>query len=68
MSSYLYSELNDAFRELTIIPELQIVNANLRGKIVRNIKISPVSQNSNLSLKLDSTYQMILWVFLVSKT
>ena len=68
MSSYLYYEFNDAFRELTIIPELQIINANLRGKIVQNIKILLVSQNSNLSLKLDSTYQMILWVFLVSKT
>ena len=42
---------------LTGTLELQIRVLNLRGKIVRNVKFSPVSQNSYLSLKLDFTRQ-----------
>ena len=57
MSSYLYPELNDVFHALTTIPKLQIVNPNPRGKIIQNVKFLSVSQNNDLSLKLDSTCQ-----------
>ena len=56
----LYYELNDAFRAVITAPKLQIVNLNPRGKVVQNVKFLSITQNSNLSLKLDSTLRGML--------
>ena len=57
MSFYLSHESNNAFHALTTAPKLQIKNSNPRGKIVQNVKFSPVSQNNYLSSKLNFTRQ-----------
>ena len=68
MSSYLSHESNSILRELTVASKFQIEISNLRGKIVQNVKFSSVSQNSDLSSKLDSTRQMTPGVYSVFKT
>ena len=57
MSSYLSQESNSALCMHTTTIELQIGFSKPRGKIVQNLKFSPVSQNSDLSSKLESTRQ-----------
>ena len=42
---------------LKVALELQYTNLDLRGKIIQKVKFVSVSQNSNLSLKLDYTHQ-----------
>ena len=57
LSSYLLYESNHALRVFTIAPKLQFKILNPRPKIIRNVNFSPVGQNNNLSLKLNSTRQ-----------
>ena len=42
---------------LTAALKLQIQNLNSKGEIVQNMKISLISQNSDLSSNLGSTHQ-----------
>ena len=57
MSSYLLYEPNHALRAFTATPELQFQISDPTGKIIQNVKFSSVSQNSDLSLKLNPTHQ-----------
>ena len=57
MSSYLLYEPNDAFCAFATTSELKFPISDLRGKIVQNVNFSSVSQNSDLSLKLNPTRQ-----------
>ena len=53
MSSYLLYETKHALHTFTVTTELQFHVFNPRGKIIQNVSFSPVSQNSNLSSKLN---------------
>ena len=57
MSSYILYELNHAPRAFTATPKPQFHIFNPRGKIVKNINFSSVSQNSDLSSKLNLARQ-----------
>ena len=57
MSSYLLYELNHAFHAFIATPKLQFQISNPMSKIIQNINFSPVSQNSDSGLKLNSTHQ-----------
>ena len=49
-------EPNHALHGFTAAPKLQFHISDPRSKIVQNVNFSPVSQNSNSSLKLNSTH------------
>ena len=57
MSSCFYFELHGALCALIAALTLQIEILNPRDKIIQNVKFSPVSQNIDLSEKLDSSHQ-----------
>ena len=57
MSSYLLYEPNNALRAFSAAPELQSHIFNPRGKIAQIVNFLSVSQNSDLSLKLNLTRQ-----------
>ena len=57
MSSYLSHHSKSALRALTASSKLQIRISNPGGKILQNINFLPISQNSYLNIKWDSTCQ-----------
>ena len=57
LNSYLLHESNKAFRALRSTLDLQLSNPDPKGKIVQTIKNLSVSQNNDLTPKLDSTRQ-----------
>ena len=57
MSSYLLYEPNNALCTFTATSKLQFYILDLRGKIIKNVNFLPISQNSDLSLQLNSTHQ-----------
>ena len=57
MNFYLLYEPNHALCVSTTAPKLQFYISNPRGKIIQNINFSSVSQNNDLSSKLDLIHQ-----------
>ena len=67
LNSYLLYEPNIALCAFTDALELKFQISNLMGKIIQNIKISPVNQNSDSTLKLNPISQMSPGLCSVSK-
>ena len=57
LSSYLLYGPNHALRAFTVAPKVQFQNFDPMGKIVQNVKFSPIGQNKDLNLKLNPTSQ-----------
>ena len=57
MHSYFLYESNYALHTFTVTPNLQFHISDPSGKIVQNVNYSLVSQNSDLSSKLNPTHQ-----------